>query len=230
VFGRRKNQGDDAEVTSTALDSADESTDDSAGDAVAKAATASGPYDSEDAFPEAERLDLGGLRIPATAQMQVRIEADPATQTVVSATVLLGDGAVQLQAFAAPRSESLWSDVSTEIAASMKQSGAEPDEVEGPFGPELHGQVAVTGSDGKQQRVPAVFAGVDGPRWLLRMVFTGAAVSDDSVRASLDEVVRGVVIDRGSEPMPPRSLIPLSMPGQANDAWVAPTGADSAGG
>ena len=222
MFGRRNKRSDSGSGADAATPAdPDEGTE--------QAAT-SGPFDSSDAFPDIERLDLGGLRIPAVAEMQVRIEADPATQTVISATVLLKSGGVQLQAFAAPRTETIWPDVRTEIAASMRQSGAAPDEVEGPFGTELHGQVNVPGPDGKQQQVPAIFAGVDGPRWLLRLVFTGAAVSDEGVRSSLDEVVRGVVVDRGTEPMPPRSLIPLTMPGQGTDPWVEPGGGGPAGG
>ncbi|HCE60952.1 MAG TPA: DUF3710 domain-containing protein, partial [Janibacter terrae] len=57
-----------------------------------------------------------------------------------------------------------------------------------------------------------VFAGVDGPRWFLRAVYSGAAAVDESARAALDEVVRSVVVDRGEEPRAPREMLPLTMP------------------
>lgn len=228
MFNRRKKQDAPTPEAATSADGAG-GAEDPAGRADAAGPT-SGPYDASDPVPDVERLNLGGLQIPAIAEMQIRIEADPATKTVVSATVLMNEGAVQLQAFAAPRAEPLWPDVRANIASSMKQSGASCDEVDGPFGPELHGVVTVTGPDGKQQQIPAVFAGVDGPRWLLRLVFTGAAVSDDEVRASLEAVVRGVVVDRGTEPMAPRSLIPLVMPSQTSDPGAAPAGGGATGG
>lgn len=230
MFSRRKKPTEDASATESAPPAERAGDDEHLAGRDGDSAPTSGPYDSADPVPEVERLNLGGLQIPAIAEMQIRIEADPATQTVVSATVLINEGAVQLQAFAAPRAEPLWPDVRSDIADSMTQSGAACDEVDGPFGPELHGVVSVTSQDGKQQQIPAVFAGVDGPRWLLRLVFTGAAVSDDAVRASLEEVVRGVVIDRGTEPMAPRALIPLSMPSQLSDPGAAPAGGSSAGG
>ena len=230
MFGRRKNRGsgDDALEVDETTDFADEEAAE-VDDSPADSSREGGPFDSAEEPSEIQRLDLGGLRIPANEEIQVRVEADPATKTVISATVLLKDGGVQLQAFAAPRTESLWDEVCAEIAASMKYSGSAADEVDGPFGTELHGKVTVPGPDGKKQLVPAVFAGVDGPRWLLRLVFTGAAVSDQAVRSELNDLVRGVVVDRGDEPMAPRALIPLNMPGQAADPWAQPEGESTAG-
>jgi len=56
------------------------------------------------------------------------------------------------------------------------------------------------------------FAGIDGPRWFVRAVFSGKAVTDDEVRAELSALFRGVVVDRGEEAMAPRELIALTAP------------------
>jgi hypothetical protein len=50
---------------------------------------------------------------------------------------------------------------------------------------------------------------------LLRLVYSGEAV-DGELRQRLDEVVRSVVVVRGSEPMAPRDLIGLRLPDGAS--------------
>ena len=56
------------------------------------------------------------------------------------------------------------------------------------------------------------FAGVDGPRWFVRAVFSGKAVTDEDIRSELSALFRGVVVDRGQEAMAPRELIVLTAP------------------
>jgi hypothetical protein len=59
------------------------------------------------------------------------------------------------------------------------------------------------------------FVGVDGPRWFLRGVFTGPAATDAAQAATLEEVLRGVVVVRGEEAMAPRDALPLRLPREA---------------
>ena len=63
------------------------------------------------------RVDLGGLWLPGRPGLEVRIEADQQTSEVVAVTLVLGDSALQVQPFAAPRSEGIWDDVRAEIRA-----------------------------------------------------------------------------------------------------------------
>jgi len=56
------------------------------------------------------RLGLGGMRIPVLPEMEVRIELNEQRQPV-AATILHGGGALQVLAFAAPRSSGIWDDV-----------------------------------------------------------------------------------------------------------------------
>ena len=63
------------------------------------------------------------------------------------------------------------------------------------------------------------FAGVDGPRWFLRGLFTGpAAATGDEEASLLEDVFRGVVVVRGERPQPPRDLLELSLPPEARAA------------
>ena len=67
--------------------------------------------------------------------------------------------------------------------------------------------------DGQRGERIARFVGVDGPRWFLRGVISGAAVlGDDKAAASVEEVFRTVVVDRGDDPRPPRELLPMTLP------------------
>jgi hypothetical protein len=67
-----------------------------------------GPWDVEEQPDLEGYVDLGGLRIRGREGMELRLEVEEATGAVNAATVQLGESAVQLQAFAAPRSEGIW--------------------------------------------------------------------------------------------------------------------------
>nr|MDK6328767.1 DUF3710 domain-containing protein [Alloscardovia omnicolens] len=56
--------------------------------------------------------------------------------------------------------------------------------------------------------------GVDGPRWMVRAIFTGPAATDDSSeeKQALDKFLSDVVVNRGSEPLAPRDRVFLSRP------------------
>ena len=66
-----------------------------------------GPFDSSEVHDEVERVDLGALRITPVEGMQLRLELDQEQQTVQSAHALIGESSVQLQVFAAPRTDDL---------------------------------------------------------------------------------------------------------------------------
>ncbi len=173
---------------------------------------AEGPWDVSQAPDVEGMVDLGGLRLPAREGMELRLEVEEESGRVIAATIQLGESAVQLQAFAAPRTEGIWDDIRREIAASVTRQGGTADEVPGPFGQELLARVPARASDGSTTHQPARFAGIDGPRWFLRAVFHGAAVYQEDAAADLEALVRGVVVARGGEAMAPRELLILSLP------------------
>jgi hypothetical protein len=171
-----------------------------------------GPWDVSEVGSAEGYVDLGALRLPGKDGMELRLEVEEESGRVIAATIQLGESAVQLQAFAAPRSEGLWDDIRKEIAASVTRQGGTADEMPGPFGKELLARVPSKAPDGSTVHQPARFAGVDGPRWFLRAVFHGAAVYQEDAAAELEELVRGVVVVRGGEAMAPRELLSLSLP------------------
>ncbi|HEX5534351.1 MAG TPA: DUF3710 domain-containing protein [Actinomycetales bacterium] len=180
--------------------------------------TANGPLDVTDADDDVNRIDLGALRIPPREGMELRLELEEANQRVVAVTVTLGESSVQMQAFAAPRTEGIWDDIRTEIAAQVAKQGGTADEVPGTFGREVLARIPARTPDGRTGHQVARFTGVDGPRWFLRAVFNGPAAVDESAAEDLEQVVRGTVVVRGVEAMAPRDLLPLKLPAQPGGA------------
>ncbi len=187
---------------------------------------AEGPLDAADVDDDVNRIDLGCLCIPPREGMELRLELEEATQRVVAVTVTLGGSSVQMQAFAAPRTEGIWDEIRTEIAAQVAKQGGTADEVPGTFGREVLARVPARTPDGRTGHQVARFTGVDGPRWFLRSVFNGPAAVDESAAADLEQVVRGTVVVRGPEAMAPRDLLPLKLPAQPGGA---PTGTSGEG-
>ena len=191
-----------------------------------------GPHDSSEVdLSDDGRLDLGALRIRGVTGMELRLEVDEAADRVVGATAVIADSAVQLQAFAAPRTMGIWDEIRSEIAESILAQGGTADEVRGELGTELRTRMPSAGPDGRTVFAPARFAGVDGPRWFLRAVFSGRAAIDDEAAAPLFEVVRSVVVVRGESAMAPREMLSLTLPVQpdADAADDADADADGAG-
>jgi hypothetical protein len=181
-----------------------------------------GPWDEADAPSDGvARIDLGSLRLPALPGMDLRVDLN-AQQKVVGATLRAGDSLLQISAFAAPRADGIWDSVRADLATSASGQGGSLREVEGPFGPELAGTIlaAPPPQPGATEaprpvRRPARFLGVDGPRWFLRGLITGPAADGAEAAAPLEEAFRGIVVVRGSEPMPVREQLPLTLPAQA---------------
>lgn len=171
-----------------------------------------GPWDVSERSDAEGMVDLGAIRLRGRDGMELRLEIDESSGLVTAATVQVEGSAVQLQAFAAPRSEGIWDEIRSEIAAGITKQGGTADEVPGPFGRELIARIPVRTPDGRSGHQPARFAGVDGPRWFLRAVFHGPAVYEPEAGALMEDVVRGIVVVRGQEAMAPRDLLPLRLP------------------
>lgn len=171
-----------------------------------------GPFDAAEDYPELNRLDLGALKVPVVDGMQIRLDTDDESERVLAVTLIHDGGGVQLQAFATPRSEGLWNTVRQQLTTSVESQGGECTELHTGLGRELAVEVPAKSEDGRPSKRAMRFAGIDGPRWFIRAVFSGKAVTDTEVRAELSALVRGVVVDRGSEAMAPRELIVLTAP------------------
>lgn len=212
VFGRgrkaKQDQLTDPGETQEAV--ADASAEDSAGAAPVRGAT--GPFDVSEIEDQDGYVDLGALLIAPAEGLQLRLEVEEATQRVVAVTMDLNGSSLQLQAFAAPRSEGLWDEIREQIGQSVGSQGGQVEEVQGGFGTELLAKLPASGADGSHGYRVARFIGVDGPRWFLRGVFGGEAAVDRDAAAGLEGLFRQLVVVRGESPMPPRDLLQLRLP------------------
>ena len=214
---RRRDRNAEAVDTDTSVDETEDVYEGDGAPASPSSDRTSGPWDvSEVDDPAANgRVNMGGMWIRIVEGLEVRVEADEGTAQVLAVTLVLDDGALQLQPFAAPRNEGIWDEVRAEIRMGVTRDGGTADEVEGPLGMELRTKVQVRSQDGSSGVEPARFLGVDGPRWFLRGVLTGRpAVTPESDEA-LVALFRDVVVVRGSGPMAPREPIPLALPTDA---------------
>jgi hypothetical protein len=189
-------------------------------------------YDGDDEVDDGEvgdadrpaavpRLDLGGLRVALYEGVELRVDVDQESGQVAAVNVVDGASAVQLTAFAAPRREGIWDEVRGEIAGSVSGAGGTVDQVAGEFGDELHAMLPGEVTTGAKGLVPVRFVGVDGPRWFLRGLFTGPAAREPAAAARLEQVMKGCVVVRGDDPMPPGEALALRMPTEIPEGMAA---------
>ncbi|MCU1516101.1 MAG: hypothetical protein JWQ75_822 [Pseudarthrobacter sp.] len=216
VFGLGRKAKKDQAAEPDAADSPVE-TGDEAAEATGRSVT--GPFDVTEISSRDGYVDLGALLIAPSEGLQLRLEIEEATQRVVAVTLDLNGSSLQLQAFAAPKTEGLWAEIREQIGQSVGSQGGQVEEVQGGFGVELVAKLPAGAPDGSQGYRVARFVGVDGPRWFLRGVFGGAAAMDQAAAAPLEGLFRKVVVIRGDSPMPPRDLLQLRLP---KDASVTP--------
>lgn len=172
-----------------------------------------GPYDIAEQPEVKGRVDLGALRVPAVQGMQMRLDMEKKSNKIVGITCTIGTSKLQLQAFAAPRSEGLWEEIREGLVEGVRGAGGSADVAEDSvLGQELLARMPTQDANGKVVYQPNRFLGVDGPRWFLRGVVNGPAASDPAQLTTIRAFIRQVVVDRGSEPRPPREVLELTAP------------------
>lgn len=167
-----------------------------------------GPWDVDDEnVPDYdEYLDMGAYYLPFLQGIELRVKANRATQQVLGTTITYGSSSVEIEAFAAPKTLGLWDDVRADLLEANKDAK----EADGVFGTELTLPVVVKGG----RKVVTRIVGVDGPRWMLRGIFSGKAATDpdgDEAKA-LNQLFSNIVVERGEDPLAPRDLIPMHPP------------------
>ncbi|MFM7030563.1 MAG: DUF3710 domain-containing protein [Micrococcales bacterium] len=172
-----------------------------------------GPFDVSEAVSLEDFADFGSIKIRPVDGMDIRLEVEEGSGRIIAVAVNFFQSSLQLQAFAAPKTEGLWAEVRSSIISSVKTQGGIAEERLGSFGPEVAAQVPVHSEEGAETGKRSVrFVGVDGPRWFLRGMITGAATMDPAAASLIEGVFRSVVVDRGSGPIPPRELLDLKVP------------------
>lgn len=173
-----------------------------------------GPLDESEANAVRPYVDLGGVKILPRPDLHLRLEVEEGSKRVVAVGLDYAGSTLQVQPFAAPRSSGLWNEIRSQIIDQIHKQGGQTRVVDGSFGPEVLAEIPVVAGQTSGSRL-ARFIGVDGPRWFLRGVIAGEAVTNPEAAAKIEELFRSIVVVRGTTPMPPRDLIPLHVPAGA---------------
>ena len=235
-FGKKKRQSEEAleasaEENEEAVDAAENVDEAQEGVALPKPSAEyegrgdkHGPWDVEDEnVPDYdEYLDMGSYYLPFLKGIELRVKANRATQQVLGTTITYGSSSVEIEAFAAPKTLGLWDDVRADLIEANKDAK----EVEGVFGTELALPVTVKGG----RKVLTRIVGVDGPRWLLRGIFSGKAATDPEGEEAkaLNQFFADIVVERGDDPLAPRDLIPMHPPVAPAERKAAKAAAEEA--
>ena len=166
-----------------------------------------GPWDVNDEnVPDYdEYLDMGSYYLPFLLGIQLRIKANRKTGQVLGATITFGASSLEIEAFAAPKTMGLWNDMRDDLLVANDKATQKA----GVFGTEVMLPVTIKGGRTVMTRV----VGIDGPRWMLRGVFSGrAAVAEGPETDALNKFFADIVVERGDEPLAPRDLIPMHPP------------------
>ena len=183
-----------------------------------------GPLDESEANAVRPYVDLGGVKIVPRPDLQLRLEVEEGSKRVVAVGLDYAGSSLQVQPFAAPRTSGLWHEIRAQIVEQIQKQGGTTTVTDGPFGPEVLAEIPVTNAGQTGSRL-ARFVGVDGPRWFLRGVIAGEGATAGPAAEQVEDLFRSIVVVRGNTPMPPRDLIPLTMPAATpgSDAPAAPT-------
>jgi hypothetical protein len=173
-----------------------------------------GPFDSSEVTFNGPHLDLGAIRFPTKEGLQVRLEVEEPSQRIVAVTLEFDDSSLRLQAFSAPKNEGLWHEIRKQLSDSIEVQGGSAEARVGSLGPELLARLPIMNDSGTQVGTRfSRFVGVDGPKWFLRGVIAGAAITDPKAAADIDDLFRSVTVHRDATPLPPGDLLPLHVPG-----------------
>lgn len=235
-FGKKKRQSEEAleasaEENEEAVDAAENVDEAQEGVALPKPSAEyegrgdkHGPWDVKDEnVPDYdEYLDMGSYYLPFLKGIELRVKANRATQQVLGTTITYGSSSVEIEAFAAPKTLGLWDDVRADLIEANKDAK----EVEGVFGTELALPVTVKGG----RKVLTRIVGVDGPRWMLRGIFSGKAATDPEGEEAkaLNQFFADIVVERGDDPLAPRDLIPMHPPVAPAERKAAKAAAEEA--
>ncbi|HET9649329.1 MAG TPA: DUF3710 domain-containing protein [Microlunatus sp.] len=180
-----------------------------------------GPYDigevdlDEDPPEGLPRIDLGSVIVTGFPGAELRLQVDEATQSIVSAMLVAGDSALEIGAYAAPRSGGYWPELREDLIDATAEAGGSTQLAEGPFGVELRRIIPVTTPSGEEGYQPSRMWVVEGPRWLLRGIVYGQAALSDGVEPPVAQFLtafRSVVVRRGDQAMGPGDLLALTLP------------------
>ncbi|MDT5074399.1 MAG: hypothetical protein QOH82_3719 [Mycobacterium sp.] len=168
-----------------------------------------GPFDIEDfddpAVATIGRHDLGAVLIPENEAAELAVEVNQQGVPTM-AWMVTSNGRYNVTAYAAPKAGSLWREVVTEVAESLRKEAAEVSIEDGPWGREVVGRMT-----NAPEPVVMRFVGVDGYRWMVRGAAVGSPENAAAIAQELRIALSDTVVRRGDTPQPVRNMLPLQL-------------------
>lgn len=180
--------------------------------------TGRGPWDASDKPVEEGqpgRAHLGSLSVPGHPEVELRLQVEESSGAVAAVLMVTPEGALEVRPFAASRNHDMWSEVLPQIRADIVRQGGQAEDLDGPYGPALRTVVAAQTPEGETVRQPTLLLGVNGPRWLLRVTAFGRPAVQWQDDGLLERQLADMVVIRGSGPMAPGDMLPLTLPPEA---------------
>jgi len=172
-----------------------------------------GPLDVSEVRELENVIDFGAIKLPnVNRNLSIKVELEEDTRRLVALTLQTETSMLQVSLFSAPKNSTVWQEVLEVLTSSLESQNAQVNPIVGSFGRELMVTMQVPNEDGSSSLQQIRFIGVDGPRWLLRGSITGDALSNLTEQAEIERIFRSIIVDRGAEALPPRELVPLTMP------------------
>ena len=174
---------------------------------------ANGPWDAseKDVGDDSAYLDFGSLLIRGRPGFNLQMPVDDDQGTIGSVVLVTENSGLELRAFADARSGGLWDAVRADLEDEAKRLDGEAQQVDGPFGTELHIKVPVTLPEGEDGFQPTRIIGIEGPRWMLRATFLGQEALEPTDDSLLMQALHDVVVVRGDEPRAPRDALLITI-------------------
>ena len=168
-----------------------------------------GPFDIEDFDDPAVALlgrhDLGAVLIPENETAELAVEVNQQGVPTM-AWMVTANGRYNVTAYAAPKAGSLWREVATEVAESLRKESAQVSIEDGPWGREVVGFM----TNGPEPVVMR-FVGVDGYRWMIRGAAVAAPDKAEAIALDLRNALADTVVRRDDTPQPVRNMLPLQL-------------------
>lgn len=169
-----------------------------------------GPYNEGESPEGSEFLDLGVLRIPMIAGLQI-LPVQDGNGNILALEVVSGTAQMQLAAFAMQRSGGLWDEILQELADQLKAEEYQIFPLPGPFGEAVLARPIPEGKSAIEGAMPLLLWGIEGDRWLLRVIVRGQAAEEESAREGLLAVLHGMEVVRGNEAYVPGEALPIEL-------------------
>lgn len=171
-----------------------------------------GPWDDSEVANDGTRLDLGCIRVPNVANLEIHVDLDEETQRGVGMSLVLPMSIAAVQVFARAKDEEMWPVVQEGIKSGLAIQDVESHIVWTHFGLELRSTMPTVDAEGKAIVQPVRFIGIDGPRWFLRIVVSGAAAHEEASMNEMDTLLKDIVVVRGNSPMPNGERLEIVLP------------------